>query len=50
MLDKVSDATLMTEAELFDHGIMLDELYGMARRIALGSDQAIENLISVLED
>jgi hypothetical protein len=50
MLDKISDETLMTEAELFDHGLMLGELYGMARRIALGSDQAIESLISALEN
>jgi hypothetical protein len=31
-------------------GDKLAELYTMARRIALGSDQAIENLISALED
>jgi hypothetical protein len=47
VIDTVSDEMLRQSTP---RGAKLAELYTMARRTALGSDEAIENLISALED
>jgi hypothetical protein len=50
ILESVSDEMIKTQPGLARQGIMLYDLYAMARRTALGSDEAIEDLISSLED
>jgi hypothetical protein len=48
--DVINSISEETVSQLAPQVPKVAELYGMARRIALRSDQATENLISALED
>ena len=50
ILERVSDKNLIDNQGTLEEGLVLNALYDIARRIALGSDEAIDNLISALED
>ena len=50
VLESTTTAQLNGTADLYKHANQLENLYEMARRTALGSDQAVESLIAALED
>lgn len=48
-LESVLSSAFLQHIDLIDYERKMHELYHMARRMALGSDEAIERLISALE-